>query len=141
MSRLTSALSDKIEQIPVVRIVLAVIVIMALASLYVTSQYNDQQRRYVGCGGKAVLQTIQALKARDDAAIDLASSDQIVVRDRYAIVLLLAHAPNAPTNITLAQATIQYESGVNQFTTSIDNYVAAIKRAPLPDADCLIHPH
>lgn len=140
MGKITTALSDKIEQIPVVRIVLVIIVIMALASLYVTSQYNDQQRRYVGCGGNAVVQTIKALQSRDDAAIDLATSDKVVVLDRYNLLLLLSHAPNAPTNITLAQATIQYESGVNQFTASIDNYIAAIRRAPLPNANCLIHP-
>ena len=134
-----SRLGALIDRIPVARIVIGIIVIMALASLYVTSSYNDQQRRYVGCGGAEVLQTIQALQARDEASLELAASDKRLVAARYVLLLLVAHAPNAPTDVTLSQATIDYESNVQQFEVAIDAYTNAIQRAPLPDPSCLIN--
>lgn len=130
-------LRERITQLPIMYVVIGVIVVMALASLYVTSAYNSQQKKYVQCGGAAVVQTIEAIRARDKAALDLADSDKSIVRARYNLLLLLANAPNKP-NMSMAEALGSYESSVQTFETAIDNYTNAIRTAPLPAQGCLV---
>ena len=119
-----------------IRVLAVLVVIMAFASLYVTTSYNSQQKRYVQCGASAVMQTVDALQARDAAVIKLSESNKRVTLARYDLLLILAHAPNAP-NIPETQALLDYETSVNDYSARLDGYLLAVHNAPLPDAACL----
>jgi hypothetical protein len=119
-----------------IRVLAVLVVIMAFASLYVTTSYNSQQKRYVQCGARAVMQTVDALRARDDAVIKFSESNKRVTLARYDVLLLLLHAANAP-EITPEQALRTYETAVNDYTARLDGYLLAVHNAPLPDAACL----
>jgi hypothetical protein len=119
-----------------IRIIGAVVFFMSVLSVLITASYNRTQAQYVRCGGVAVQQTIDAIQTRDKAAIDLAAASKRLIHTRYAVILLLAHAPEAP-KVSLPDALADYEDAARGNETAIDNYVAAIRAAPLPTAGCL----
>jgi hypothetical protein len=116
----------------------AIVILLAICSVFYTAAYNESQTRYVMCGGQAVEDTILALKSRDAASLAVTVSNKQAVIDRYNLILILSDAPNAPKNLTKMQALANYEASVADYETALDVYANALRQAQLPNAHCLV---
>jgi hypothetical protein len=116
----------------------AIVILLAIGSVFYTAAYNRSQTRYVMCGGQAVEDTVLALKSRDAASLAVTVSNKQAVIDRYNLILILSDAPNAPKNLTKTQALANYETSVTDYETALDVYANALRQAQLPTLHCLI---
>ena len=113
----------------------AIVVLLALASVFYTAKFSQDQTRYVRCSAQTLRDTVAAIKLRDAVQLQLNASTQFVSGARHTLLVAQTDAlAGRPADVDRAQR--EYNVAYDAWRIDQENVRATLVSAPLPTIIC-----